>query len=494
MVVKKSVKSKSKPIPKKKNTKDGKESNFTKKLVSLLGSKYVLLSAKEKEPFRHDASDYLGEMPIAVCKPGSTKEVSEIMKLCYANDIKVVARDSGTGLTGCTVPVKNSIVLDLTRMNKVLEVNLPARYVVTQPYVVLDKLNEKLGKDGFFYPPDPASSSVSSVGGSLSTNAGGMRAVSTGVTRNWVLGIEAVLANGKIIQLGARTVKDNSGYNLTQLIVGSEGTLAIITKAILHITPIPEATFRIGCYFKSDEINGKAAEAILKTNLQIISAEFLGETAIAAIKRGNDKIKFPKGANAVLLVDIASQKAALNAEVKRAKDLLSKFNPVFTEVITDPKKMADSQVYKVRQDMYYVLKSEAGKLHKSLIAGDVTMPTTHLVDAIKDINGMIKKYGLNMTIFGHIGDGNIHHSIIADLKDKKEAKKADDVQREISMMAVKYGGSMSAEHGIGYEKKEYLVDELKYRDSLEVLDLFRGIKKVFDPKGMLNPGKIFDLK
>ncbi|ASI13873.1 FAD/FMN-containing dehydrogenase [Candidatus Mancarchaeum acidiphilum] len=471
-----------------------KYANFTKGLVGAIGAENVLLDDSKKEPFRHDASDYVGEMPIAVCRPGSTDDVSKVMKLCYDNDIKVVARDSGTGLTGCTVPVKDSIVLDLTRMNKVLEVNLPARYVVTEPYVVLDDLNAQLAKDGFFYPPDPASSKVASVGGSLSTNAGGMRAVSTGVTRTWVLGIEVVLANGKVLQLGSRTVKDNSGYNLTQLIVGSEGTLAIITKAILHITPIPEATFRIGCYFKTDESNGEATQNILKTNLQVISAEFLGESAMAAIKRNRANIPFPEGANAVLMVDIASQKAALDSEVERAKEVLSKSNPVFMEVTTDPAKMADSQIFKVRQDMYYVLHDESQKLHQSLIAGDVTMPTTHLIDAIREINALIDKYKLNMTIFGHIGDGNIHHSIIVDLKNPEEAKKADDVQREISMIAVKYGGSMSAEHGIGYEKKEYLKDELKYRDSLEVLDLFRGIKKAFDPKGMLNPGKIFDLQ
>ena len=442
------------------------------------------------EPYLRDASYMEGGKPIAVLIPKNVAEISKILKVCHENSVPVTVRGGGSSLTGSSVPIKNGIVLSMEKFNRIIKTEIEDRYIIVEPGIILDALNRHLYRFGYFYPPDPASSSIASVGGTISTNAGGLRAVMYGTTRDWILDLEVVLPSGDVIQTGSKTLKLSRGYDLTALMIGSEGTLGVITKATLKIWPLPKASGRLTVYYQSIANAGKAVGELKSNGLPVLIAEFLDESSMThAEKEGH--IRYPKNAKCMLIIDVATDKESLKSTIDSTIRILKRSSPILINATTNAKAM--EKMYKIRKEIYNILVKEAKTMNQQIIIGDIVVPPSQLPGAMFEIERAIKKSGLRVVLFGHIGDGNIHSNIFADSKNAAFMRRVDRLQVRVGNIALAHEGSVSAEHGIGLQKKDLLIDELTKRNSKEAIKLMRQIKSVFDPKNILNPGKIFDV-
>ncbi len=450
----------------------------------------VLFSKEEMIPYTRDASEHQGDFPLAVVIPESVQELSQIMKYCYENDVQMTARGGGSSLTGSSVLNGNGVIISLSKFNKILEVKVEDRYALVESGVRLDDLNEFLSKYDHFYPPDPASSRVCTVGGSLSTNAGGLRGAMYGVTKDWVLGIEAVLPNGEIVQMGGMTLKRSAGYDLTALLIGSEGTLGIMTKAILKIWPKPEKVGRVLSYFEDIESAGKAVASIKGKGINPQVAEFMDRISLESI-RLTKEIEFPEKTNYMLLLDIASTKESLERQLKEVATMLSEFHPISVKVTTDESEM--QKMYEARKGLYSSILSQRKSTSERVVLSDIVVPTSELPATLKEVKESMESFAIRAAIFGHIGDGNIHANIFVDLSSKEKVESVERFQKELGMISLKHAGSVSAEHGIGMEKKDLLKEEFRLKNSPGTMELMKSIKTTIDPKNLLNRGKIFDV-
>ncbi len=456
-------------------------------LGKIVGKDYVLTKYEDIVPYVKDASYIEGKKPVAVVIPGSATEVAEVLKLCNKNDVPVYVRGAGTSLTGSSVP-EGGIVISMLRFDKILEINLKDRYVVAEAGVLVGELNARLERHGYMYPPDPASDIAATVGGSLNTNAGGVRGAKYGATKEWVLGLEVVLPDGTIIQTGGKVLKRSIGYDLTALMVGSEGTLGVITKAILKIAPLPESYGRIMVYYKSIEEAGKAISSLKKRGITPLIAEFMDRISMDSITHTKG-IKFPEDAQYLLLIDISSTHESLDKKLNEAAEILKSTDILGMRITKDPEEMA--VMYQARKGLYSSQLSEREKPGDYVIIGDIVVPASRLPKTLSEIKGSIENYGLKVALFGHIGDGNIHANIFADINNSEQMKRVNDFMMELGRIALRNEGSVSSEHGIGIEKIELLKEEYRYKNSLKNLDIMREIKKIFDPKNILNRGKMF---
>lgn len=440
-------------------------------------------------PYMTDASFFEGSEPIAVAIPSSADQIASVMKFCNENEIPVVARGGGTSLTGSSIPLKRFLVLSLARLNRILEINLADRYAVAEPGVRLDDLNEELSKSNFFYPPDPASSQAATVGGSISTNAGGLRASMYGTTKDWVLGVDVVLPTGQRTVFGGKVLKSSAGYDLTSLMIGAEGTLGVITRATLKILPKPERTGRILAYFDSIEKVGNAIRDLKGSGITPLIAEFLDRITMDSLTKSKG-LTFPGKASHMLILDVASTEESLDRQLNQAKELLLKEEPTEISVTTDAQEMA--RIYEARKGAYSSLLKERKSAAEKVVIGDVVVPASELPATLKEAEQAANELGIRSALFGHISDGNIHANIFADVDDETQMKKVDEYQLRLAESAVKHGGMVSAEHGVGLEKKELLKFQLDALRTNENLRIMKELKKVFDPKGIMNRGKIFD--
>jgi len=457
-------------------------------IISVVGEKNVLSNEVEKIPYMYDASLFHGELPELVVLPATTDEVSKVLEICNRYKTPIVPRGGGTSLTGGSVSVKNGIVLVLSRMESIEEISIEDGYVLAEAGVKLDDLNSKLSKYGYFFPPDPASSIAATIGGIISTNAGGLRGAKYGVVKDWVLGIEAVLPTGEILKLGNKTLKHNIGYDLTSLIIGSEGTLAVITKAYLKIWPLPEKIVRIIAYFNSIDKIGESLVEIKKSGIVPVMAEFIDNNYMR-ILRNNLNLKAPQGDVYAMLLDVDGAPEAIDRYVGKIKEILSSQGANEILSSSDPAEMENLR--SVRKGAGSVLLLMRKKSTETTITSDVVVPPSQLPKFLMELNSMVAESGRLAPMLGHIGDGNIHVDIFTDLVDKVELEKALEFNEKIGLLALKYGGSISAEHGIGLEKKNMLVSEYDYRNSGKAISVMKDIKRVIDPNNIMNPGKIF---
>lgn len=455
-------------------------------LGKIVGIENVLSSKADMVPFLRDKSHFIGAEPIAVARPMNVQHVSKIMKFCNKHKINVVIRGGGSSLTGSSVPTKNSIVLDMVYFSKILEIHLEDQYVIVEPEVVLDYLNGRLSKLNYFYPPEPASSGFATVGGTISTNAGGIRAVRYGSTKEWVLGLELVLPTGEVIQVGGKTLKRSVGYDFTSLIVGSEGTLGVVTKAILKIIPNSDASGRIIAYYKRIDDAVGAVSKLKTMGIPLLSAELLDKSSIDLIRKYGG-VTFNEDADCVLMINLTSTKESLERELERSESILKKSNSIGIIVPKSGKEL--DRFYRARRNLFEIAFELAERTGRLIFISDAVVPTSELPQAIQKIRRSVRKSGLESQLFSHIGDGNIHVNI---LSKKSEMKKVEALMKSIAEIALDHKGSVSGEHGIGLEKKGLLIEELKKRDSMIELGMMKKIKKVFDPNGILNKGKIFD--
>ncbi len=448
----------------------------------------VLQTPEELLPYRSDASHFGGDLPLAVVMPENTAQVSELMDYCYRNGIPVVARGGGTSLTGASVIMGKGIVVDLLRMDRIVEVSVTDKYVLAEAGVRIDDLNERLGRAGHLFPPDPGSSIAATVGGIISTNAGGLRCLRYGTTKDWILGLEAVLCDGRIIQCGNKTLKSRIGYDLTSLLIGSEGTLAIVTKAYLKITNLPESTGRVVAYYSDISSLGRAVADVRSAKIQPTIAEFLDRKTMDAVQKSG-KVTFPAESSYMLLLDVDGPVEAIDRYMNDIISALSGSNPLKVQSTRNESEMRT--LYLARKGAYSsLLKVRRGENDHVLI-GDIVVPPSELTMVLSEISLLADQMKVSAALFGHIGDGNIHANMFVDFTDAEESARVGKFHIEMAKLALVHGGSVSAEHGIGVEKRELLEMEYEHRSSMATLELMKKLKAVMDPKGILNPGKVF---
>ncbi|MEM0128315.1 MAG: FAD-binding oxidoreductase [Thermoplasmatales archaeon] len=459
--------------------------SFLGELKGILGD-YLITDPIGKLPYSRDASYLPGSQPVAVALPETVEQLKGIMRICYDHGIQVTPRGGGTSLTGSSIPSAESIVVSFARMNRIIEINTADRYVHVEAGVRLDDLNSALSKLNFMYPPDPGSSIAATVGGSISTNAGGLRGVSYGATKEWVLGLEVVLSDGSVIHTGGKVLKRSDGYDLTALMVGSEGTLGLVTSAYLKVVPKPEKVGRIIAYYNKIDGASTAISSLKSRGITPLMAEFLDRIAMDSIRKTKG-MAFPEDANYLIMVDISSTVESIERMMNDAYNIISSTNPISVTYTMDEAEM--DNLSKIRKGIYSSELSQRRTEDELVITGDVVVPTTQLSSALVELENA--KRGMMISLFGHLGDGNIHANIFFNSKNSQEVNMAEDYLKLMARIAIKLGGSISAEHGIGLEKKELFAEEMNIKNSNRSIEIMRGIKGVMDPKGILNGGKIF---
>jgi len=451
------------------------------KLTAIVGKKNVFVGDDISEEYGHDESlTVKPSLPEIVVKPQSTEEVAKILKLANEKRIPVTPRGGGTGLSGGCVPVFGGVLLSLERMNRILEIDTENFVAVVEAGVILAELYKAVQAHGLYYPIYPGEETAT-IGGNVATNAGGMRAVKYGVTRHFVLGLEAVLPTGEIIKAGGKYVKVSSGYDLTQLLVGSEGTLAIITKVILKLLPRPQATTTLLVPFGELRNGINVVPIILKSGIVPVTIEFLEKLGFDAVENYTGK-KVPLNnrvrneAEAFLLIIVEgknSEEAFRNAE--SISEICMKHGAI--DVFIPSREKAGRELLEMREKIYYAAR-DAGAT--DLL--DIVVPRGEIPKFVEQIHEISEKHGTVITGAGHAGDGNIHLAIF-----EQDSLKLAKITKEIYIVGETLGGAVSAEHGIGYIRKKYLL-EMEDKNKIE---LMKRIKAAFDPNGILNPGKIF---
>lgn len=428
--------------------------------------------------YSYDASDHK-HRPEAGVWPASSEEVSRILVLANEHRFPVTPRGAGTGLAGAAVPASGGLVLDMCRMNKILDIRIADRLTVLQPGVVYADLEKALAPHGFFFPPDPASSTVCTLGGNVATNAGGIRGAKYGVTRDYVMGLEVVLPDGRIMRIGSRCMKSASGYDLTRLFVGSEGTLGVITEITLKINPKPTAFKTVLASFASLKDAGQAVTDIMHSGIVPSVLEVLDENSIKVL-REHANMNLPEVTAMILVETDGYTEAETSYQMGKLIEVFRK-NSVTDTQVADTADEAE-ELWKARKSVG----STAGQLRANSVSEDVTVPMSKVPDLLTGISIIVRKYDLPFVIFGHAGDGNLHPRIMYDRSDPDNVTRLSKAVDEIFKLTCNLGGTLTGEHGIGLSKAPYMTLE---HDPV-ALDVMRSIKILFDPNNILNPGKM----
>lgn len=451
-------------------------------LKKIACDEFVLADDESIKLHSEDETEDLSFPPEVIVKPATAQEISEIFRLANKFNIPVTPRGGGTGLSGGALAVHGGICLSMARFNKIIEIDTKNFQAIVQPGVITQVFQEEVEKLGLFYPPDPASRGSCHLGGNLAECSGGPRAVKYGVTKDYVLGLEAVLPTGEIINAGGRVLKNVTGYNLTQLIVGSEGTLAVITKIIFRLIPLPKHKKVILAAFGSLENATDAVAKIFQKGITPSAIEFMEKAAVRAAEERQGK-KFPNSeAEAQLFIEVdGNYPELLDKDIELIAEVVEEFNPLDMVLAEDEQKVQD--VWALRRGI-----GEAVKSISPYKEEDTVVPRANMTKLIRGVKEISAKYGITTICYGHSGDGNIHVNILKDKLDEKSwEENLDKAIREIFELTVSLGGMISGEHGIGYSQKPYLPIAI----AEEEIELMRKIKKVFDPGNILNPGKIF---
>lgn len=452
---------------------------------TICGEPYVVTDGEAFEKYGSDETEDLHFLPEVVVKPATAEEISALLKYCNARLIPVTPRGGGTGLSGGALPVFGGVVLGMERFNQILHIDELNQQAVVQPGVITQVLQEACIEKKLYYPPDPSSRGSCFIGGNLAENAGGPRAVKYGVTKDFVLGLEAVLPSGEIIKTGAYTLKNSTGYNLTQLLTGSEGTLAVITKIILKLVPYPCHSLTMLVPFYSEAKACEAVSAIFRAGITPSALEFMERSAIDWTLRFKPEITMavPDDVKAHLLIECDGHDPdAIMRECETVAGVLEQHE--CGEILFAQTAAEKESVWKLRRSVAEAVKSNSVYKEEDTVVPRYRLP--HLLAGVKEVGG---RYGFQSVCYGHAGDGNLHVNIIkGDLSDEFWQNELPKAIREIFKLCVELGGTLSGEHGIGLVQKSYM--DIAF--SATELGLQMGIKDLFDPNGILNPGKIFD--
>ena len=418
-------------------------------------------------------------MPAAVVLPVSTDEVSRVMKVASREKIPVTPRGAGTNLTGGSVPTRGGITLSFTKMNRILDIDKENRHAIVQPGVINMEFQKELAKRGLYYPPDPGSMAVTTMGGNVAENAGGPRAVKYGVTKDYLLGLEVVLPSGEVLRTGGKTLKNVTGYNLTQLFCGSEGTLGLITEMTLKLIPLPETKRTLQAAYQSMGDAGKTVSKVFEIGILPVALEILDKTFINIIE-DYAQLGLPREAEALLLIEVDGPESAVVPQSERLTKLCQEMGAHEVKVA---KTVAENdEIWRARRSAY----GAEARLRPTAIAEDCTVPVGNLVAMFQEVAKIAEKYKLLIPVVAHAGDGNLHPQILTDIRDKEEMERVMKAIDEISIKAVELGGTLTGEHGIGIAKREILPVEL----GEAAMEVTRNIKKAFDPLNIMNPDKV----
>lgn len=453
------------------------------KLKAIVGDEFVLTDEESLHLHSEDETEDLNFPPEVIVKPGTPQEISEIFKVANEYLIPVTPRGGGTGLSGGALTVHGGICLSMIRFNKIIEIDEKNFQATVQPGVITQVFQEEVEKLGLFYPPDPASRGSCHLGGNLAECSGGPRAVKYGVTKDYVLGIEAVLPTGEIIKAGGKVLKNVTGYNLSQLIIGSEGTLAVITKIIFRLIPLPRYKKVILAAFSTLEDGTDCVAKIFQRGITPSAIEFMEKAAVRAAEERQNK-KFPNSeAEAQLFIEVdGNYPELLDKDIELIAEVVEEFKPLDVVLAEDEQKVQD--VWSLRRGI-----GEAVKGISPYKEEDTVVPRANMTKLLRGVKEISAKYGITTICYGHAGDGNIHVNILKDkLDDHTWETQLDKAIREIFELTVSLDGMISGEHGIGYSQKSYLPIALSQTE----LDVMKRVKKTFDPNNILNPGKIFE--
>ena len=448
--------------------------------ISIVGNDRCRTSKEDLLTYSYDAFIY-EYVPDAVLFPKSTGEVSRIMKTASTHGVFVTPRGSGSGLGAEALAKRGGIVLCFTMMNRILEINTANRYAIVEPGVVVAELQKAVDKLNLFYPPDPGSAAVASMGGTIAMNAGGMRGVKYGVTRDYLLGLETVLPSGEVLATGALTAKDVTGYDLTRLICGSEGTLAVLTKIIVRLLPKPPAKRTLQAVYNriSDACN--TVSRIIEAGIVPATLELMDKRVIKAVE-DFAHIGLPLDAEAVLLIEVDGDAETVERQAGVVAEFCRGQGAREVRVATSEKE--NEQLWFARRAAF----GAVARMRPNCIIEDATVPVSHLPAAIEKVIEVGERNRVQIAVLAHAGDGNLHPLILCDQRDKDEMNRVETAMDEIVEYALSVGGTLSGEHGIGMNKAKYLPRQL----SEAALRTMRALKTAFDPQGILNPGSFLE--
>ncbi len=457
------------------------KSQFLESLQALLPPGALLTSREDLLSYSYDATPGLKQTPIGVVLPDRTEQVRRIIDLARREKVPVVTRGSGTGLSGGSIPVPGSIVLGTVRMNRIIEVDTKNLTLLAEPGATTLQISEAAEKSLLFYPPDPGSMKVSTIGGNVAENSGGLRGLKYGVTRDYVMGLEVVLPDGRVLETGNKCVKDVAGYSIKDLFIGSEGTLGVITKILLKLLPMPAAKKTLLASFSSMADAAATVSSIIENRIIPCTLEFLDRTTIRCVE-DYASIGLPLDAEAILLMETDGHPAVVEEEASKMRELALRHGAMNVDAAKDA---AEGQRLALARRSAFVA---LARVAPTTILEDVTVPRSRLVEMVEFIQKAAEKHRLKVGTFGHMGDGNLHPTFLTNEKDGDEMARVEQAFMEIFEKAVALGGTITGEHGVGIAKKKFLHLVVK-KPGLEYM---KKVKQAFDPDNLLNPGKIFD--
>ncbi len=453
-------------------------------LRAVLGPANVLTAKEDLIPYSFDGTAALSQMPGAVVFVENTGQVQRVLQIAngFAGQrIPVVTRGSGTGLSGGSLPVADCLVMCTVRMNKIIEVDRANLTMMVEPGATTVQIADAAAAVGLFYPPDPGSMRISTIGGNVAENSGGLRGLKYGITRNYVMGLEVVLPDSQVLWTGNKCVKDVAGYSLKDLFVGSEGTLGVITKVLLKLIPKPAAKKTMVATFNAMDSAAQTVSDIIAAQIIPCTLEFLDRTTIHCVE-DFAKVGLPLDCEALLLMETDGHPAAVEEEAAKMAELAKKNGAMEVRVARDEAEA--TKLAAARRSAFSAL----ARVAPTTILEDATVPRSELARMIRFVEEIARKYKLRIGTFGHMGDGNLHPTFLTDERNKDEMHRVHEAFKEIFDEAIRLGGTITGEHGIGLAKKDFLP---KFAGDAQ-MRVMRELRRVLDPKGILNPGKMFD--
>jgi glycolate oxidase len=454
-------------------------SQVLNQLKTIVGSENVMDSEEERIVYAYDGTPMISQRPDAILMPRSIEEISQIMKLANNENFAVVPRGSGTGLSGGSVPTANSVVLLMNHWKKIQEIDSDNLTAWVETGVITSTLHKAVEERGLFYPPDPGSQNICTIGGNVAENAGGLRGLKYGVTKNYVMGIEMVMPTGEIVRNGGKNVKDVAGYNIRDLIVGSEGTLGIFSRILVKLIPKPQSSRTLLAFY--DKL-GDAAETvseIIANHIIPCTVEFLDNTTIKCVE-DYAHIGLPTSAKALLLLEVDGHKEVVAQEAELIQAICKKRGATEIKVAA-----TEDEAFKLKEARRSAF-SALARVKPTTILEDATVPRSNLAILVEKIDAIATKYNLKIGNFGHAGDGNLHPTCLTDERDTEEIKRVEKAFNDIYDETLKLGGTITGEHGVGLAKMGFLEKMI----DVPTMDTMRKIKTALDPNNVLNPGKI----
>lgn len=457
--------------------------SIVESIARIVGAQNILTSEEDKIVYSYDGTPLLHQKPEAVVFPETAEHISQLFKLAKEAGFRIVPRGSGTGLSGGSIPVENSIALVMTRWNKILEVDESNLTATVEPGVVTSQLHKEAERRGLFYPPDPGSMNICTLGGNVAENAGGLRGLKYGVTKDYVMGLELVLPDGEILTIGGKNVKDVAGYSLKDIFIGCEGTLGVITKIDLKLIPKPTSAITLIAFFDTVPLAGEAVSEIIASKITPCMMEFLDNTTLRCVEEYTG-LGLPTDKAAVLLIEVDGRGSSVVEDAALVESILLKKKAQYLSKSADP---AESLRLKSARRTAF---SALARQRPTTILEDATVPRSKLPEMLEKIQDAAKRFNLIIGNFGHAGDGNLHPTCLTDERNHEEIQRVHKAFDYIFEEAVSLGGTITGEHGTGLAKKQFF-EKIASRPALNVM---KALKEALDPDNILNPGKIFTFK